>query len=463
MPKAKILVIDDEPLMREFIEEAMTRAGYRVVSSGSGAEGVELIKTQPFDLIITDLKMEPVDGMEVLQESVKVSPEIPVIIMTAYATIETAIRTLKAGAVDYLVKPFTPEAIEIAVKRALDKVKMNAENKYLRSELNAYLGPPEIIGKSKIMQELHEKINKIADSRSTVLIRGETGVGKELVARTIHVLSPRREKPFIKVNCAALSSGILESELFGHERGAFTGAYEKKIGRFELANSGSLLLDEISEIHVDLQPKLLRALQEREIERVGGTETISVDVRIIATSNRNLEEAIEKHSFRQDLFYRLNVITIYVPPLRERKEDIPELANYFLKRFSKENGRNVDTITPKAMEYFMEYDWPGNVRELQNIIERAVVLAGDKKTLCIEDFEFLKIRSHSEHNVSQMQTGITLAEMEKNIILKTLEHCGGNKTKSAEVLGISVRTLRNKLHEYGLVKPQKNRMERIPK
>ncbi len=463
MPKAKILVIDDEPLMREFIEEAMSRAGYRVVSSGSGAEGVELIRTQSFDLIITDMKMEPVDGLEVLRESIKVSSETPVIMMTAYATIDTAIETLKAGAVDYLIKPFTPEAIEIAVKRALDKVKINAENKYLRSELNAYLGPPEIIGKSKVMQELHEKISRIADSRSTVLIRGETGVGKELVARTIHLLSPRREKTFIKVNCAALSSGILESELFGHERGAFTGAYEKKIGRFELANGGSLLLDEISEIHIDLQPKLLRALQEREIERVGGTETISVDVRIIATSNRNLEEAIAKHSFREDLFYRLNVITIYVPPLRERKEDIPELANYFLKRFSRENGRNVESITKKAMEYFMNYDWPGNVRELQNIIERAVVLAGDKKVLCIEDFEFLKMKNHFDSNLSHIQPGVTLADIEKNLILKTLEHCGGNKTKSAEVLGISVRTLRNKLHEYGIIKPQKNRMERIPK
>lgn len=463
MPKAKILVIDDEPLMREFIEEAMSRAGYRVVSSGSGAEGVELIRTQSFDLIITDMKMEPVDGLEVLRESIKVSSETPVIMMTAYATIDTAIETLKAGAVDYLIKPFTPEAIEIAVKRALDKVKINAENKYLRSELNAYLGPPEIIGKSKVMQELHEKISRIADSRSTVLIRGETGVGKELVARTIHLLSPRREKTFIKVNCAALSSGILESELFGHERGAFTGAYEKKIGRFELANGGSLLLDEISEIHIDLQPKLLRALQEREIERVGGTETISVDVRIIATSNRNLEEAIAKHSFREDLFYRLNVITIYVPPLRERKEDIPELANYFLKRFSRENGRNVESITKKAMEYFMNYDWPGNVRELQNIIERAVVLAGDKKVLCIEDFEFLKTKNHFDSNLSHIQPGVTLADIEKNLILKTLEHCGGNKTKSAEVLGISVRTLRNKLHEYGIIKPQKNRMERIPK
>ncbi len=463
MPKAKILVIDDEPLMREFIEEAMTRAGYKVISSGSGAEGTELIKTQSFDLVITDLKMEPIDGIEVLKETTKVSAEIPVIIITAYATIDTAIETLKAGAMDYLIKPFTPEAIEIAVKRALDKVKINAENKYLRAELDSYFGPQEIIGKSKVMRELYEKIHKVADSRSTVLIRGETGVGKELVARMIHLLSTRKDKPFIKVNCAALSSGILESELFGHERGAFTGAYEKKIGRFELAHGGSLLLDEISEINIDLQPKLLRALQEREIERVGGTETISVDVRIIATSNRNLEEAIEKHTFRQDLFYRLNVITIYVPPLRERKEDIPELANYFLKRFSKENGRNVETITPKAMDYFMEYNWPGNVRELQNIIERAVVLAGNKKTLCIEDFEFFKTKCNSGSTLPQLQPGITLAEIEKNIILKTLENCGGNRTKSAEILGISVRTLRNKLHEYGMIKNQKNRMERLPK
>jgi len=452
MPKAKILVIDDEPLMREFIEEAMTRAGYRVVSSGNGVEGVEFIKNQPFDLIITDLKMSPVDGMEVLGETVKISPETPVIIMTAYATIDTAIEALKKGAVDYLIKPFTPEVIEIAVKRVLDKVKMSAENKFLRSELNTYLGPPQMIGSSKAMKELHEKIAKIADSRSTVLIRGETGVGKELVARSIHHISPRQDKPFIKVNCAALSSGILESELFGHERGSFTGAYERKIGRFELANGGSLLLDEVSEIHVDLQPKLLRALQEREIERVGGTETISVDVRIIATSNRNLEDAVENNSFRRDLFYRLNVITLYVPPLRERKEDIPELVHYFLKRFSKENGRNIESITEKAMNQFMEYDWPGNIRELQNIIERAVVLAGKKKILSAEDFEFLKIPSHTIKNNSNLQAGITLAEMEKNIILKTLEHCDGNKTKAAETLGISVRTLRNKLHEYGMVR-----------
>lgn len=444
MAKAKILIIDDEPLMREFLEEALKRVGYRVVTAENGIEGLQLIKNQSFDVIITDLKMDPIDGIAVLRECKKFSPETPVIIMTAYASLETAITTLKEGATDYLIKPFNPDAVEIAVKRALEKVKIKAENQYLLSELHSVLGPSEIVGSSPVIKELQEKILKVADSRATVLIRGETGVGKELVARSIHYASPRKDKPFIKVNCAALSAGILESELFGHERGAFTGAYERKLGRFELANNGSLLLDEISEISIELQPKLLRALQEREIERVGGTETIPVDVRIIATSNRNLEEAIEKGQFREDLFYRLNVITIYVPPLRERKEDIPELVEFFIAKFSKENGRRVKTITKRALDKFIEYHWPGNVRELQNIIERAVVLSGDKTELDIEDFEFFKSPLASP----SFSPGITIAEMEKQLIIQTLRHCHGNKTKTAEILGISVRTLRNKLNEY---------------
>ncbi len=448
MPKEKILVIDDEPLMREFIEEALSRSGYKIVAVSNGKDGISLIKKQPFDLIITDLKMEPIDGIEVLKKAQQISPETPVIIITAYATIDTAISTLKSGAVDYLIKPFSAEAIEIAVKRALERVHIKAENKFLRSELQSYIGPAEMIGSSKAMEELRKNILKVANSRSTVLIRGETGVGKELVARAIHYSSPRRNKPFIKVNCAALSSGILESELFGHEKGAFTGAYERKLGRFELANGGSLLLDEISEIHIDLQPKLLRALQEREIERVGGTETIPIDTRIIATTNRNLEEAIEKGSFREDLFFRLNVITIHVPPLRERKEDIPELVEYFIKKFSRENGRNIEGVSKDAMEALLEYNWPGNIRELQNIIERAVVLAENKRILEISDLGFLgniTLKHSFSHSFSP---GITLQEAEKRLILQTLEYCKGNKTKTAQILGISVRTLRNKLQEY---------------
>ncbi len=448
MPKEKILVVDDEPLIRDFIEEALSRTGYKIQTVSNGKDAISLIKNQPFDLIITDLKMEPINGIEVLKKAQQLSPETPVIIITAYATIETAISTLKSGAVDYLIKPFSVEALEIAVKRAFEKMQIKAENKFLRSELQSYIGPSEMIGSSKAMKELRKNILKVANSRSTVLIRGETGVGKELVARSIHYSSPRKDKPFIKVNCAALSSGILESELFGHEKGAFTGAYERKLGRFELANGGSLLLDEISEIHIDLQPKLLRALQEREIERVGGTETIPIDVRIIATTNRNLEEAIEKGTFREDLFYRLNVITIYVPPLRERKEDIPELVEHFIKKFSRENGRNIEAVSKEAMEALMEYDWPGNIRELQNIIERAVVLAENKNILEIKDIGFFGETNLRRPVNSSFTPGITLYEAEKNIILQTLEYCNGNKTKTAEMLGISVRTLRNKLQEY---------------
>lgn len=455
MAKEKILVIDDEPLMREFLEEALSRVGYKIVSTSNGKEAISMLKTQFFDLIITDLKMDPVDGIEVLRKSQQICPETPVIIMTAYATIDTAISTLKSGAVDYLIKPFGPDTLEIAVKRALEKTQMKAENKFLRSELQSYMGPSEMIGSSKPMKELRKNLLKIANSNSTVLIRGETGVGKELVARAIHYNSPRRDKPFIRVNCAALSSSILESELFGHERGAFTGAYERKLGRFELANGGSLLLDEISEIHIDLQPKLLRALQEKEIERVGGTETIPINVRIIATTNRNLEEAIENGTFREDLFYRLNVITINVPPLRERKEDIPELVDYFIKKFSQENGRHIEGISKDTLEILMEYDWPGNIRELQNIIERAVVLAENKRILDIGDLGFLGGINPKSYRKYSFTPGITLQEAEKKLILQTLEYCNGNKTKTAEMLGISVRTLRNKLHEYGMIAPKK--------
>ncbi|MCX8065813.1 MAG: sigma-54 dependent transcriptional regulator [Candidatus Hydrogenedentes bacterium] len=457
MPKEKILIIDDDQLMREFLEEALNRLGYKIVTTSNGKEAINLLKNQSFDLILTDLKMEPIDGIEVLKKSQQICPETPVIIMTAYATIETAISTLKSGAVDYLIKPFTPETLEIAIKRALEKTRIKAENKFLRAELRSYMGPSDMIGNSKAMKELKKNLLKIATSNSTVLIRGETGVGKELVARAIHYNSPRKDKPFIKVNCAALSSSILESELFGHEKGAFTGAHERKLGRFELANGGSLLLDEISEIHIDLQPKLLRALQEKEIERVGGTETIPINVRIIATTNRNLEEAIEKGTFREDLFFRLNVITMHVPPLRERKEDIPELTEYFVKKFSNENGKHIEGISQEAMEALLEYDWPGNVRELQNIIERAVVLAENKKILELNDLGFLKSMGIKPFHRSSFTRGITLHEAEKKLILQTLEYCNGNKTKTAEMLGISVRTLRNKLHEYGFAQPKKKK------
>lgn len=446
MAKHRILAIDDDGLMREYVQEAMLRAGYDVDTASGGAEGLRLLETQRPDLVITDLKMTPMDGLEVLRRVKQASANTPVIVMTAYGTIETAVAALKAGAAEYILKPFTPDTVELAVSRSLETVRMAEENAYLRRELAARHGSSAMVGAGQAMRAVHEQIRRVADSRATVLVRGESGTGKELAARAIHESGPRRNKPFIRVNCAALSAGILESELFGHERGAFTGAHERKIGRFELADGGSLLLDEISEIGLELQPKLLRALQEREFERVGGTRTIEVDTRIIATSNRDLDQAVRNGTFREDLFFRLNVITIPLPALRQRKEDIPELMDHFLKRFNRENGRSIQGFTESARQAFMDYAWPGNVRELQNAIERAVVLSSGG-VLDLPHFAFGTGVAAGGGN--KLLPGTTVAEMERQLIFETLTHCGQNRTRAADLLGISVRTLRNKLKEYG--------------
>jgi len=444
MAKQRILVIDDDSLMREFVEEALKRAGYAVDTAPNGAEGLDRFAEQRYVVVVTDLKMAVMDGIEVVRRLLAIDAEAQVIVMTAYATVETAVAALRAGATDYILKPFTPEAIEVAVERAVERENLRAENRYLREEnARAYDGGV-MIGESDAIRAVHEQVRKVANSRATVLIRGESGTGKELVARAIHLNGKRRDKPFVKVNCAALSAGILESELFGHERGSFTGAHERKVGRFELADSGTLLLDEVSEIAPELQPKLLRALQEREFERVGGTQTIQVDTHLVATSNRDLEAAVASGGFRQDLFYRLNVIAIHLPPLRRRREDIPLLMDHFLRRYALENGRKITGYNAAARKLFVDYDWPGNIRELQNAIERAVVLSDDAE-LSPAHFQFSAAR---QANASGPQVGGTVAEMERRLILDTLEHCAGNRTKAAELLGISVRTLRNKLHEY---------------
>ena len=447
MSKHRILVIDDDELMREYVEEAMVRAGYTVDVAANGADGVARFEEKDPDVVVTDLKMAPMDGLGVLERAKAINPAAPVIVMTAYGTIETAVAALKAGAADYILKPFTPDALELAVARCLEHARLARENRFLRAELNALYDFDSMVGDSAAMREVYEQIRKVANSRATILIRGETGTGKELAARAIHLSGERRDRPFIKVNCAALSAGILESELFGHERGAFTGAHERKIGRFELADTGSLLLDEVSEIGAELQPKLLRALQEREFERVGGVETIPVDTRIIATSNRDLEEAVRKHTFREDLFYRLNVITITLPPLRERREDIPALMDHFLERFNRENGRRVRGFADATRKLFTEYSWPGNVRELQNAVERGVVLATED-TLQPQHFRLEAPCPAEAAEGGALRAGTTVAEIEKHLIFTTLEHCGQNRTRAAELLGISVRTLRNKLNEY---------------
>ena len=455
MAKQRILVIDDEPLMREYVEEALLRSGYQVEAVSSGREAVTALKAKAFDVVVTDLKMAPMDGLEVLRHVRTEYPDTRCIVMTAYGTIETAVAALKEGADDYILKPFSPDALEVAVTRALERARITQENQYLRAELNKGYDFGAMVGDSPAIKKVYEQVARVADSRATVLVRGESGTGKELVARAIHHSGPRRSHPFIKVNCAALSAGLLESELFGHEKGAFTGAHERRIGRFELADGGTLLLDEISEIGIELQPKLLRALQEREFERVGGSTPIETDARIVATSNRALEQAVEKGQFREDLFFRLNVIPIHLPPLRERKEDIPALLDHFIRRFAQENARDVEGLSPAARTLLLGYDWPGNVRELQNAIERAVVLSR-ARLLEPSDFSLGGLRgaqavaSGPAPSGAQEFVGKTVADMEKDLILRTLEYCGQNRTKAAEVLDISIRTLRNKLNEYKL-------------
>ncbi|HPU96373.1 MAG TPA: sigma-54 dependent transcriptional regulator [Candidatus Hydrogenedentes bacterium] len=454
MGGARVLVIDDDPLMREFLSEALRRGGYTVDVEASGASGLECFARERHDIIITDLKMPGMDGLTVLRKARELDAETQVIIMTAYGTIDTAVAALREGASDYLLKPFRPDALTVTVSRALERARLLRENTFLRRELNAGIEDGGMVGNSPPMREVYEQIRRIADSRATVLVRGESGTGKELVARAIHHFSRRRDKPFIRVNCAALSAGILESELFGHERGAFTGAHDRKIGRFELANGGSILLDEISEIGVELQPKLLRVLQEFEFERVGGTQTISVDTRVIATSNRNLEQAVAVGRFREDLFFRLNVVTIHLPPLRERREDIPLLLEHFLRKSNRDNGRNCTGYTHELMRVLMEYPWPGNVRELQNAVERAVLLSDGEGPLDVRHFNLagplIRSAEHPKAEPSGKPThasadvppavapaamdhplafrpGITLDEMERRMILATLEHCGGNR------------------------------------
>jgi DNA-binding NtrC family response regulator len=448
---ANILVIDDEDIMREYVEESLVRAGYSVRSASNGKDGLAALKSGSFDIVVTDLKMTPMDGLDVVKRVRRDYPSARCIVMTAYGTIETAVQAMKDGAEDYILKPFTPDALELAVSRALDRAKLAEENRYLRRALNEPFQFDAIIGKSKAMQKVYDQIRKVACSKSTVLIRGESGSGKELVARAIHYTGDRKDKPFIKVNCAALSAGLLESELFGHEKGAFTGAHDRKIGRFELADGGSLLLDEVSEMATDLQPKLLRALQEREIDRVGGSRPIRVDTRIIATSNRQLERAVEQGKFREDLFFRLNVIPIQLPPMRERREDVGPLIDHFVQHFARENGCRAVKFEPGTREALEKYDWPGNVRELQNAIERAVVLASSD-VLTRGDFPMLTGQPAPSANGSGpgVRVGATVADMEKELILRTLESCDDNRTKAADVLQISVRTLRNKLKEYGV-------------
>ncbi len=445
----RVLIVDDDISMREFLDETLTRKNYSIGLASTGEEALRMMKGKEYDVVLSDIRMPQLGGMEVLKATREFLPDAKIILMTAYATVENAVEAMKLGAFDYIMKPFSADAIEVVIEKTFEYRKLVLENRLLKSQIVGRYRYENIIGKSPQMQKVFEMVDIVSNSRATVLITGESGTGKELIAKAIHYNSPRKEGPFIKINCAALPEGIVESELFGHEKGAFTGAIRQTRGRFELADGGTLLLDEISEISLGLQAKLLRVLQEREFERVGSGQPIQVDVRIISTSNQNVPELIRKGKFREDLFYRLNVIPVHLSPLRERKEDIPLLAEHFLKLYSQENKRSVESMSEEVYGLFINYHWPGNVRELENYIERAVVMAREKTLTLVEFPRELALRE-GRTGSEPIDVGYSIHEAEKKLILKTLDAQAGNRTKAAEILGISTRTLRNKLQEYGL-------------
>jgi len=443
-----ILVADDEKNIREGLREALMLDGYEVFLAADGKEALEALERGEIDLIVTDLKMPRLSGEELLRKVSAQYPTIPVIILTGHGTIESAVQAMHDGAYDFLTKPVNLDRLSLLVKRALGNRELALQNRALQEELERRSQFSNIIGRSAEMRQVFELVRQVAPARTSVLITGESGVGKEMIAEALHYNSPRRDKPFIKLHCAALTETLLESELFGHEKGAFTGAIARKRGRFELAHLGTLFLDEIGEINQTVQIKLLRVLETKSFERVGGEETVEVDVRLIAATNRDLTQAIAKGSFREDLYYRLNVVNIHIPPLRERKDDIPLLMAAFLREFSRENGRTIEGIDPKARRALTNYSWPGNVRQLRNSIESAVVLCKGN-VITPEDLP-PGIRGEQGGEAVRLSVGSTLAEAEKEIIRSTLAREGGNKSRAAEVLGIGRKTLHRKLQEYGI-------------
>lgn len=444
--KFTILVIDDEKNIREGLQMALEDEGYEVLTAGNGKIGLDIALHNDVDLVITDLRMPELSGSDILQKVISETPGVPVIVLTGHGTVETAVEAMRIGAYDFLTKPLDLERLFLLVKRALQNRELALQRRELERQLEGKLSFENIIGKSAVMNKVFNDIKRVAPTKATVLITGESGVGKELVANAIHNLSSRKNKAFVKVHCASLAESLLESELFGHERGAFTGAVERKRGRFETANGGTIFLDEIGEINQSTQVKLLRVLQEKQIERVGGTAVINIDTRIITATNKNLEIEMKENRFREDLYYRLNVVHIFIPPLRERKEDIPLLAASFIKEFSEENGKNITAIEPKARNAIYNYDWPGNIRQLRNCIESAVVMSSDE-VLHFDDLPGT-VKDKAESSFIKIPVGVTMAEAEKQVILQTLANENNNKTKTADILKIGRRTLHRKLEEY---------------
>jgi len=444
----RLLVVDDEKNLREGLAEHLRDTGYEVVCAGNGEEGWKLFNNGDIDLVITDLKMPGISGDELMKRILARSPGFPVIILTGHGTIDIAVAAMHQGAWDFLSKPVDLDHLSLKVQRALETRELYFQHRQMEEELERKRQFKSIIGTSRSIREIFDMINKVASTKASILITGESGVGKELVANAIHELSPRKDMPLVKVHCAALSSTLLESELFGHEKGSFTGALSQRRGRFELASGGTLFLDEIGEIDQNLQIKLLRVLQEKKFERVGGEKTIEVDVRIVAATNKDLKAEIEKGNFREDLYFRLNVVNILVPPLRERKDDIPLLISSFLKEFSQENGKSIETIHEKARSRLYAYDWPGNIRELRNCIESAVVMC-QSNTITVDDLP-PAFRTTTDDGWVSLKLGSSMSECEKIIIRETLSYCKGNKSKTAEMLEIGRKTLLRKLAEFDL-------------
>ena len=444
-----ILIVDDDLAHRTMLKKLLGGWGYDVFEADDGAAAIEEVRKRSFDLILMDIRMLKVSGIEALEQIKIINPAIPIIIMTAYASVETAVDTLKKGAYDYLTKPLDFDELKIAINRATEHNRLKKENEYLKERLGQKFDSQNMIGRSPLMVNLLETVAQVAATEATVLITGKSGTGKEMIANAIHYNSPRKDAPFIKINCAALTESLLDSELFGYEKGAFTGADKRREGKFRQADGGSIFLDEVSEMSAAMQVKLLRVLQERELTRVGGAEVIAVNVRVIAASNKDLKKEMEQKRFREDLFYRLNVVALQVPALQDRREDIPLLAQHFLEIFAAKNKKNIKGFTPQSMEQLVKYAWPGNVRELMNAVERSVVLSRTEY-LDAEDLALLMADSPNVAGSNQQRFpgNMPLDEVEKRSILEAINSCNGNKSEAARRLGITRKTLRKKLDKY---------------
>jgi two-component system, NtrC family, response regulator HydG len=443
--RATLLVADDDPGLRESLERTLSREGYRVILASDGRAGLERVQAGGVDLILTDLKMPGLTGLELLRAAKALAPDVDVILLTAFGTVEEAVRAMKDGAYDFLTKPFRREQLLKLIDKALERRSLIRENRALQQQLDDLRAKGQLLGGSPVFRRMLTLVEQVADSSATVLIQGESGTGKELVARTIHERSARRTGPFIAVNCAALPETLLESELFGYERGAFTGAAGRKEGRFELADGGTLFLDEVADLSLVTQPKILRVLQEGEFERLGGTRTLRVDVRIVAATNQEVARMVREKRFREDLYYRLNVITVHVPPLRDRYEDIPLLAQHFLRIYAAKNNRKLEGFSEEAMGRLEAYAWPGNVRELENVVERAVVLAREARIDAGDlPAEVGGVKRPPRDAILEL-VGTPLDEIEERLLDETLRITGGNKTQAAKLLGIDVRTVARKL------------------